>query len=239
MKRSDDLYTKGDYLKKNPTWNVEDSLWKAEAVFRLLQKNNVTPREVIEVGCGAGGILESLAAIEPNIEVLKGYDISPQAIRLAKARESKKIQFFNEDFTSLSVEPTDLLLVLDVIEHVDNFYEFLGKLQPKGKYFIFHIPLDLSCHALLKPHIMFEQRESVGHIHYFSKEMVQWLLKDTGFIVLDWFYTKPVVDINRAQTFNMRWKKIVRNTFFSINKDLTAKLLGKYSMMILATSSAV
>jgi hypothetical protein len=99
---------------------------------------------------------------------------------------------------------------------------------------MFHIPLDLSCRTILKPHILLQQRESVGHIHYFSKELVQWMLKDTGYEIIDWMYTKPMLDLKPPGTFKRRIKKILRNASFSINKDLSAKLWGSYSMMILA-----
>ena len=57
---STDIYIDGTYLKNNPGWGIKDAAWKARIISQLLKKNNITPREIIEVGCGAGGILESL-----------------------------------------------------------------------------------------------------------------------------------------------------------------------------------
>lgn len=231
---SNDMYTSLDYLNNNPDWGVGDSAWKAKVISGLLQSNHLEPSSLIEVGCGAGAILKCLSGTFTNA-VFEGYDISPHAIEKANAIASDRIKFYNADFSKRVGEPADVVLVIDVFEHVDNFYDLLRQVRRAGKNFIFHIPLDLSCRMVLKPHILLQQRTSVGHIHYFTKEMVEWMLKDTGYTIIEWVYTKPVVDMNKAESFKRKLKKILRNLSFSINKDISAKLWGSYSMMILAT----
>jgi hypothetical protein len=81
---------------------------------------------------------------------------------------------------------------------------------------------------------MLQQRQSVGHIHYFTKEMVEWSLRDTGYTIIDWVYTKPVVDIEPADSFKRWVKKALRNFSFAINKDWSVRKWGGYSIMILA-----
>ncbi len=231
---SNDLYTDGSYLKNNPTWDIEDSKWKAAVIYELLQKNNVTITEVTEVGCGAGGNLTELAKKDNRITRLTGYDISPQAIELAKKNATDKISFFKGDITQKENIYTELLLLIDVVEHVDDFYGFLRKLKPMSGYFVFHIPLDLSCRTIMKPHVLLQQRLSVGHIHYYTKEMLEWALKDTGYEIIDWVYTKPVVDILPADSIKRGVKKILRNISFALNKNWSVKKWGGYSIMLLA-----
>jgi SAM-dependent methyltransferase len=231
---SNDLYTGGAYFKNNPTWDIEDSAWKAAVIFNLLQKNNIVVTEVTEIGCGAGGNLIELSKLDNSIKNLTGYDISPQAIELARKNASDKINFFNEDITQKEPVHAELILVIDVVEHVDDFYGFLRKIQSKGTYFVFHIPLDLSCRTVMKPHVLLQQRQSVGHIHYYTKEMAEWALKDTGYEIIDWVYTKPVVDIQPADSIKRGVKKILRNISFAFNKDWSVKKWGGYSIMVLA-----
>ena len=226
------IYTDGTYLKNNPDWGRKDAGWKSKIISDLLKKNNLTPNEIVEVGCGAGAILQNLSHSFSDAQ-LTGYDISPQAIGLAKEFENNKLHFYNEDAHDKNIH-ADLLLVIDVLEHVDDYYSFLEKLKPKSEYFVFHIPLDLSSRTILKPHVLLQQRDAVGHIHYFSKEMVLWALKDKGYTIIDWVYTKPIIDTDPPDSFKRRVKKILRNLSFSINKNLSAKLWGGYSMMILA-----
>jgi SAM-dependent methyltransferase len=231
---SDDIYVSGEYFKNNPDWDIADARWKADVIFGLLQKNAVKPKQVIEVGCGAGENLVELLKKDSSIEKLHGYDISPQAIELAAKKTSDKISFFNADITVKENVHADLMLVIDVVEHVDDYYGFLRKLQAKSDWFVFHIPLDLSCRTVVKPHVLLQQRQSVGHIHYFTKEMVEWALQDTGYEIIDWVYTKPVVDVETAGSLKRLVKKVLRNISFAINKDWSAKKWGGYSMMILA-----
>jgi SAM-dependent methyltransferase len=231
---SNDMYVNGDYLKNNPGWDAADAPWKTDVIISLLNRNNIRPATVIEVGCGAGENLVELQKKDPQIQALTGYDISPQAFAIAQKKISGKINFHNADITRVDEAHADLMLVIDVVEHVDDYYGFLRKLRSKGDHFVFHIPLDLSARTIMKPHVMLQQRESVGHIHYFSREMVEWALKDTGYEIIDWVYTRPVVDVNRPDSFKRFVKKLLRNTSFAINKDWSAKRWGGYSMMILA-----
>ena len=228
------MYVSGEYYKNNPDWDIADARWKTDVIFGLLEKNNVKPKQVIEVGCGAGENLVELSKKDSAIEKLIGYDISQQAIVLAAKKTSDKIIFYNEDITAKENVSVDLMLVIDVLEHVDDYYGFLRKLKTKSDWFIFHIPLDLSCRTVMKPHVMLQQRQSVGHIHYYTKEMVEWALRDTGYEIKDWVYTKPIVDVEPVDSVRRFFKKILRNISFAINKDWSAKKWGGYSMMILA-----
>ena len=228
------IYTNGEYLENNPTWNEEDGPWKAAIIISMIERNKITIHDLVEVGCGAGAILASLAEKNTNIKTLKGYDISPQAISLAEKRKNERVQFYLGDFINSDQRTkVDIILVIDVLEHISDYYGFLQKLKDKARYFIFHIPLDLSCRSILKPHVMLQQREAVGHLHYFSEEMVWWFLKDSGFTVIDWEYTKPVTDIKKSVSFKQYIKKNLRNISYKINKRKSVKLWGDYSLMIL------
>src|SRR4051812_13366751 len=110
---SNDMYVSGEYFKNNPDWDIADAGWKTDVIAKLLQKNNVKPKEVIEVGCGAGENLVELSKKDNGIEKLTGYDISPQAIELAAKKSSGKIDFYNEDITAKENIHSDLLLVID------------------------------------------------------------------------------------------------------------------------------
>ena len=237
MKPATNIYQDGTYFRNNPSWDIEDSPWKARRIHSLVKKQSLPIKEIIEVGCGAGAILEELAQRMPEVNRLQGYDISPQAIELAEKRKNDRLSFIHGDFIAIPAgQKSDLLLVIDVVEHVEDYYGFLRALHSRSKYFIFHIPLDLSCRTLLKPHVLLQQRQAVGHLHYYSKEMVDWLLKDLHYKVIDWEYTKPVGDVAKAKNFRQAMKKTLRNFSFNLSPRLSDKLWGGYSMLILASN---
>ena len=57
-KNYNDFYTEGEYYSNNPTWDTENSAWKAKQLFDLFKKENIKNINFItEVGCGAGKVL--------------------------------------------------------------------------------------------------------------------------------------------------------------------------------------
>jgi hypothetical protein len=226
-------YIDGDYLQQNPGWSLEDAEWKAGMITSLLAKNAVVFTTATEIGCGAGGVVHCLSKQFGNAQ-FSGYDISPQAIAMAEKFRHEKLQFYQADLLQQETPAADLLLAIDVVEHVADFYGFLTKLKPRGRQFVFHIPLDMSCRTLLKPHVLLQQRRSVGHIHYFTKELVWWALQDCGYTIKQWHYTKPRIDIDKPDGFKRAVKKTLRNASFSISKEKSVKLWGGYSVLLLA-----
>lgn len=231
---SNDFYTGDAYVQNNPLWNDDDSAWKAGQIDSLLKANGISPQSVIEVGCGAGGILHKLEELQPGIDWLKGFDISPHAILLASKRETAKLKFYETDFLTHPIKRSQLLLIIDVIEHVDDFYGFLNKIGAWSEYFVFHIPLDLSVRNLLKPHTIKIGRTKIGHIHYFTKDTAEWALHDTGFEIIDFVYTKPMTDTRPAKNFKQLVKKTLRNISFSLMKSWSVRMWGGYSILVLA-----
>jgi SAM-dependent methyltransferase len=231
---SDQFYTEGGYYQSNPDWHQEGSKFKADLVLEFIKKFQLPTGLVVEVGCGAGEILAELMRNLSATSVLRGYDISPQAIQIATKKTSSQLSFYLEDYTQLKDAKADLVLVLDVIEHVDDVYSFLRRLRDRGRNFIFHIPLDMSCRTLLKPHVLLQQRTDVGHIHYFTEETMLWMLRDVGFDVEYLIYTKPDVDLIKPGSFKQWIKKVLRKLSYSINKKLSVKLWGGYSALLLA-----
>src|SRR6476646_6232931 len=53
-------YLDGHYLLKNPAWHVEESPWKARQIIRMVGRNNLRPKRICDVGCGAGEVLSQL-----------------------------------------------------------------------------------------------------------------------------------------------------------------------------------
>ena len=231
---SDQFYTEGGYYQRNPGWHQEGSKFKADLVWEFINKFQLSTGLVVEVGCGAGEVLVELTKNLPSASVLKGYDISPQAIQIANKKATSQLSFYIDDYSQVNEAKADLVLVLDVVEHIDDVYSFLRKLRDKGRNFIFHIPLDMSCRTLLKPHVLLQQRTDVGHIHYFTEETMLWMLRDVGFDVEYLVYTKPDVDLTKPGSFKQWVKKVLRKFSYSINKKLSVKLWGGYSALVLA-----
>ncbi len=242
----EDLYTKGGYLAKQPTWHVEESPWKVKAILRMLKQNHLQPTSICEVGCGAGEVIKLLQDSIEDDCIFWGYEISPQAFELCKSRANERLHFKLADFTQEKEAFYDLLLVLDVFEHIEDYFSFLRTLKPKGEYKIFQVPLDLSIRSILFKELV-GFRRSFGHIHYFTKELAIQTLKDLGYEVLDYFYTMeettyPPLEsqasrLRRARRFLGRTKrrllKPVDKFLLTFMPDIAERLFGRWRLLIL------
>lgn len=226
------IYDAGDYARENPSWHVEDSPWKAAQIQRMLDAHQLRPRSVCEIGCGAGEILIRLSDVLPDVASFKGYEISPQAFALCRGRETERVQFaMGDGFQDSST--FDLVLVIDVVEHVEDYYGFLKKLRAKGEYKLFHVPLDLSAQTVLRASPLLYVRSKVGHIHYFTKETFIAALVDSGYSVVSHFFTSTAVDLP-VRSWPARAARFPRKVLNVVNPDLAARLLGGFSLLVLA-----
>ncbi|MFL5459424.1 MAG: class I SAM-dependent methyltransferase [Gemmatimonadales bacterium] len=226
------MYTGGMYLQRNPNWHVEDSPWKASQICRMLEKHQLKPQTVCEIGCGAGEILSVLREVLPSNVEFHGYDISPPAFELARQRSRPRLEFHQADLLERS-EHFDLVLTIDVIEHVEDVFGFLRRLQPKGTHHIFHIPLDMTVSSVLRGTPLSWARENLGHVHFFSVETATAILRDAGYTIVDYFYTAGVLELGR-QTPRQRLFRIPTQLAWRFSKALTAKILSGFSVLVLA-----
>ena len=229
----DSIYTDGTYLRNNPVWHADDSPWKARHIAAMLRRNALAPSTVCEIGCGAGEILRNLATELPASTRFIGYEISPDAYRLCAARAGPRMEFHLDDLLERDVR-YDLVMAIDVFEHVEDYFGFLRKLRTKGEHKIFHIPLELSAQMVFRGRPLIDARRSVGHIHHFSKETALATLEDCGYRIVDHAYTS-----GRTEAGHLGWKtqllKWPRQALYRVNPDAAARVLGGYSLLVLAT----
>jgi 2-polyprenyl-3-methyl-5-hydroxy-6-metoxy-1,4-benzoquinol methylase len=133
-------YQSADYISRNPSWDVEDSPWKARKVRELLDANRIVPKSMVDVGCGAGSVLVQMMSVYPKAQ-LTGYDIAPDAERFWASPRAFGIHLVTGDFLESNVPVNDVLLLLDVVEHLLDPFAFLVKLRGRAKHYVFHFPL--------------------------------------------------------------------------------------------------
>lgn len=243
----EELYTSGEYLKKNPTWHIGESPWKAKEIMRMLARNKIAPKTVCEIGCGAGEILRLLQKKLDSECVLWGFEISPQAFEFCQSRANERLHYKLADIRQEQDAFFDLILVMDVLEHMEDYFSLLRAIRSKSQYKIFHVPLDISVQSVLRGHLI-RYRDTYGHIHYFSKEIVLRMLKDAGYEVVDYFYTTEFIplpwhELKRNPHILLRkilgrFKRgvlgVPRKLFSAIHKDFAIRIFGGCRLLILA-----
>jgi SAM-dependent methyltransferase len=227
------IYTDGTYLAGHGSWHQEDSPWKARHIEAILECNGIGFTSLCEIGCGAGEILNVLSRSLPGDKQLYGYEISPQAFALCRSKARDGLTFRLGDLLAEREASFDVLLAIDVFEHVEDYLGFLRRLKPKSTYKIFHIPLDLSVQSVLRARPILKLRRDVGHLHYFTKETAIETLRYAGYDIVDYAFTATAVDLP-----DRGWKadlmRLPRRALFALSPDWAARLLGGYSLMVLA-----
>jgi hypothetical protein len=163
-----------------------------------------------------------------------GYDISPDAADLWRSAPQTSVSYRLGDFTS-STETYDLLLLIDVFEHVEDYMSFLRKLSKRARWFVFHIPLEMHVSAVLRERQL-QARQQVGHLHYFSRATALATLEDTGYRVVKAEYTNLSQETHEGRRSLTTIANLARAAAQAISTDLAAKLLGGYSLLVLCRS---
>ena len=223
---ADVLYTSGDYLAATGgNWHLEDSEFKAKYVDRLVARQGLKPRSVCEIGCGAGGVLAALRQRWPAETQFTGYEISPQAHELSQRFAAPNLQFALGDVFATN-QTYDMALVMDVVEHVEDCFDFLRKTRAKAEYKVYHIPLEITCATAIRD--MLHRGYALGHIHHYSLSTALMTLKYTGHEVIDYLLTP--VGFECAKHWRTRATNLVRRC---LPLTLSQRLLGGYALMAL------
>lgn len=237
------MYASGEYTKNNPTYHTEHSGRKVEEIIGALRaqggvlealRDGATPPMVVEIGCGAGGVIagtrERLAELGVHGD-FRGYDLNPDAI--AMAREAHPDLLFEQrDVTSEPVQAT-LTLMIDFFEHLPDDEGFLRKAHALSSYFLFRIPLDRNAYNLVFRKLP-EKREKVGHLHYYTPRTAIELLERCGYKVLYRSYTDNFRDPSNTRSLAARFNYYPRVLLSAASQELNAYVMGGTSLIVIA-----
>jgi hypothetical protein len=170
---------------------------------------------------------------------MKGYDISPQAAQFWEQHNDAAggVEFQLGNFHEINRIKYDVLLMLDVFEHVRDPFSFLENSRRHATHFVFHIPLDLSASAVLRGNPLINVRKKMGHLHYYTKDLAIATLIDTGYEVLDWRYTGASLH-SPNRSLKTRVAALSRRLAYAVNKEIGVRLLGGETLLVLAKPSS-
>lgn len=228
---TEDLYTSGAYALENPDWHMGEAPWKARSILQMIHRHDLRPESIADLGCGTGDVLALLAESLPHPTRMVGFDIAPAAIEFARAKQSDNLSF--QLGSPLENERFDLLLALDVFEHVDDPFSWVRNIKHLAEYTIFHIPLDLTVHRILRPRALAEIQRRYGHLHFYNRELALRFLNQTGYEVVDWTYTQEFRE-DAVQSPAAKLLKLSRSALFEFTPDLEVTLLGGCRLLVLA-----
>lgn len=169
-----DRYTSGSYGQAVPDWHEADASHKVDGLVRFIRELGWEPATVVDVGCGAGRVLQGVCQRLGATGV--GVDIAPAAI--ARTPNGPGLRYRVGGIADAG--GADLVMAVDVVEHVVDDIGFVSQLAQVAPHVLLRIPLDISALDALRPARMLAARRDWGHRHVYTVDLAQALVEDAG-----------------------------------------------------------
>ena len=103
-------------------------------ILEALNKKNLNNTKILDIGCGGGLVSEGLTKIGAT---MRGLDFIKENINVAKIHAKKnnlKINYFVKDFEKEKINSMyDVIIILEVLEHLNNWEEYVKKIKLRLK----------------------------------------------------------------------------------------------------------
>jgi len=143
--------------------------------------DNVDPQDaVLDIGCGNGFLTYDVAK---KVRSVTAIDLNKDNIELARRNFSKdNIKYIYGDASQISFgEKFDVVIMSNVLEHIDNRYDFLLKLKKLANKFLLRVPvLNRDWLTYYKRELGVEYRLDLTHKIEYTMESLQQELEKAG-----------------------------------------------------------
>jgi SAM-dependent methyltransferase len=161
---------------------------KFQIVYKQVQKINLNKIKVLDIGAGAGFFSKELCVSFENLESIC-CDINYASNTFDT---EKKIQY-KKNFSKKDLENSNLILLMDVLEHIDNDQNFLNKIianAKPGTHVIITVP---AFKSMWSPHDV-----ALKHFRRYRLKEVESMAEKSGLEIL---YSKYIYNL----VFPMAW----------------------------------
>jgi SAM-dependent methyltransferase len=161
-------------------WRALGARSKADHAVALCARAGVRPATLVEIGCGDGALLAELGerGLAP---VLDGFELSPPAAELARARSipgARRIEAFDGADVPAEDGAYDLAVLSHVLEHVPEPMALLREAARVAPAVLIEVPLEDNRSARRE-----EKRAEaarIGHVQFFDRAAVRSLVRVAG-----------------------------------------------------------
>ena len=176
-----------DYYEDGPSeWRRLGAVDKAANVVALC---TAVPHEsVLEIGAGDGSILSRLSELGFG-QRLFALDISSSGVDLIQRRRIPRLveaRRFDGSNVPHETGSFDLAVLSHVVEHLEHPRQLIYEAARVARHVFVEVPLeDMSRHSADY------HADRVGHINFYSRRTIRWLLQSCGLRVLSQITTNP------------------------------------------------
>jgi SAM-dependent methyltransferase len=216
-----DIYNDGTYLARHPALHEEDSEFKFEGLVEFLDFLQFRRREmrVVDIGGGAGklGFLVADHLHKKGYEIeFVALDLSEQMLDLQKINNPYINKTINMSLTDCEEKGFDLALMMDIVEHIPEKHQAAEKVNSLSKYAIYNVPVEINLFDVLKNVYMrgryyLLQKESLGHVHFFSYSSCRRFIKSHHHLIRHKFvgYCRHILSSNAPNHLRLRNNRLM------------------------------
>jgi SAM-dependent methyltransferase len=161
-------------------WRAIGARSKAAHVRTLLERADLQPATLVEIGCGDGSLLAELSALA----VVDGFELSANAAGFARQRGvARRVDAFDGEHVPAADDEYDVAVLSHVLEHVPDPLPLLKEASRVAPRVIVEVPLEDNRSAR-RP----DKRrlaEAAGHLHAWNRSDVRRLVSEAGMTVRD------------------------------------------------------
>lgn len=157
---------------------------------------------VLDIGCGNGALTYDIARKARRVV---GIDLNKRNIEIAQSRFAREnLEFiYGDALTSLPGENFDVVILSNILEHIERRIEFLETLQKRVPKFLIRVPmLNRSWIDLYKKELGLEYRLSQTHFIEYTLETFTEEMSEAGLRVL-----------NYSIQFGEIWAVVIRGNY--------------------------
>jgi len=172
-------------------------------ISRLLHDSIECPT-IIEIGCGTGALIDQLSR---KFQVV-GADISSYAIQIANANyPDRNFKVYGQiDELAEAISQSDVVLLLDVLEHVNDDFEFFSRVAKyisPGSTLLITVPGD--------PNLWSRHDEALFHFRRYTPQRLSMLWRDLPlkprlFSGFNWRLAPMIRAVRKIQSFLSRFR---------------------------------
>jgi SAM-dependent methyltransferase len=204
-KKSSDISGKDHYrllyqneLELEAEWLRRNAVEKVNSIEKLLKRNGIIPKTILELGCGTGAVIQECQRRNLGTKY-SAVDFAPEAIEYLR-EHIEGVEAIQGDITKPDFhidDPIDLLVLSHVLEHLENPTEFLGAIRKSVifKYAVIEVPLENLFYNRVKYLFMDRKINKSGHVRFFTMRTFEKLLRSCCLKIVDGRTYVPVLDM--------------------------------------------
>lgn len=206
-----------------------------ERIQKLLSRIDSNIKSVLDIGCSSGIFLETFKSINPELNFF-GIDSNKDSIMLAKRKKLDCKNITVENFAKITKSRYDLILALEVFEHLTNpvnTLKAISRLLGSSGYLYFTIP-NYYGYDFLEIGEIYRNLLGPGHLNYYNPHSIQILLKKNYFKEIKVF-CDGILDTSIVENYHHEKKKIQDGFWKYIydNKNKYSEFLNEFQKMLI------